>query len=58
VPAYVAAGFRGADARDCPPLDRCWSGASELASGVLGTTSVFVSGPGADALGTALLGSV
>jgi hypothetical protein len=56
-PAYVAAGFPGAAARDCPPLDRCWSSASELASGVLGTTSVFVSGPGARDLGAAVLGS-
>jgi hypothetical protein len=57
VPAYVAATFPGAEARDCPPLDHCWSSASELASGVLGTTSVFVSGPGARDLGAALLGS-
>ena len=56
VPAYVAAAFPGAVARDCPPLDRCWSSASDLASGVLGTTSVFVSGPGADAVGAALIG--
>jgi hypothetical protein len=58
VPAYVAAAFSGASGRDCPPLDRCWSDASTLASGVLGTTSVFVSGPGADAVGTALLGRI
>jgi len=56
VPAYVAAAFPGAATRDCPPLDRCWSSASELATGVLGKTSVFVSGPGASDLGAALLG--
>jgi hypothetical protein len=56
VPAYVAGAFPGAAARDCPPLDRCWSSASELASGVLGTTSIFVSGPGAGTVGAALLG--
>jgi len=57
VPAYVAAAFPGAVAGDCPPLDRCWTSGSELASGVIGTTSVFVSGPGARELGATLLGS-
>ena len=56
VPAYVAAAFPGAVSRDCPPLDRCWSSTYELASGVLGTSSVFASGPGADTVATALLG--
>jgi hypothetical protein len=55
VPAYVSAAFPGAAARDCPPLDRCWSSSSELAGGVLGTSSIFVSGPGAAAVGTTLL---
>jgi len=57
VPAYVAAAFPGAVTGDCPPLDRCWNSGSELASGVIGTTSVFVSGPGASGLGAALVGS-
>lgn len=55
VPAYVAAAFPGAVSRDCPPLDRCWSSTYELASGVLGTSSVFASGPGADTVAAALL---
>ena len=54
VPRYVEAAFPGATARDCPPLDRCWSSGSTLASGVLGTASVFASGPGADAIAAAL----
>jgi hypothetical protein len=58
VPAYVKAAFPSAEGRDCPPLDRCWSSASELASGVLGTASVFASGPEADVLGAALLGRI
>jgi hypothetical protein len=53
VPAYIAAAFPGAAAHDCPPLDRCWTSSSELASGVLGQTSVFVSGPGAAAAAAA-----
>jgi hypothetical protein len=55
VPSYIAAAFPGAAARDCPPLDRCWTGTYELASGVLGSKSVFASGPGADAAAAALL---
>jgi hypothetical protein len=54
VPRYVEAAFPGATPRDCPPLDHCWSSASTVASGVLGTTSVFASGPGADTLAAAL----
>jgi hypothetical protein len=52
---YVGAAFPGATARDCPPLDRCWSGSSDVASGVLGTTSVFAGGPASDTLAAALL---
>jgi hypothetical protein len=55
VPAYIAAAFPGAAARDCPPLDRCWTSTYELASGVLGQTAVFASGPGADTVAAALL---
>jgi hypothetical protein len=55
VPAYVAAAFPGAAFRDCPPLDRCWSGTYDLAAGVLGQVSVFASGPGADLAAAALL---
>jgi hypothetical protein len=51
---YVAAAFPGATAYDCPPLDHCWSGPSTLASGVLGTASVFASGPGSDTIAAAL----
>ncbi len=51
---YVGAAFPGATAYDCPPLDHCWSGRSTLASGVLGTTSVFASGPGADTIAEAV----
>ena len=36
VPAYAAAAFPGAIARDCPPLDRCWSTAWTVATGSLG----------------------
>ena len=54
VTSYVGAAFPGATANDCPPLDHCWSGASTLASGVLGTTSVFSSGPGSATLAAAL----
>jgi len=57
VPRYVAAAFPDASAGNCPPLDRCWSGSSaEVAAGVLDSTSVLVSGPGAAAVGAALLG--
>jgi len=54
VTPYVDAAFPGAARRDCPPLDHCWSSASTVASGVLGTTSVFASGPGADTVAAAL----
>ena len=56
VASYVAAAFPDVTAHDCPPLDHCWSGASSLASGVLGTTSVFASGPGGDTVAAALFG--
>ncbi len=56
LPRYVAAAFPDATAHDCPPLDRCWSTTTELAVGTLGETSVFVSGPGSDAVAAALLG--
>jgi hypothetical protein len=55
VPRYVEAAFPGASARDCPPLDRCWSSASTLASEVLGTTGIFASGPGAETVAATLL---
>jgi hypothetical protein len=54
VTRYVGAAFPGATARDCPPLDRCWSSTWDLASGVLGTTSVFASGPASDTIAAAL----
>jgi hypothetical protein len=52
---YVAAAFPGAAHHDCPPLDRCWSGTAELASGSLGETTVFASGPGSEAIAAALI---
>jgi hypothetical protein len=55
VPPYVEAAFPAAAARDCPPLDHCWSTPSRVASEVLGTTSIFASGPGAESIATALL---
>jgi hypothetical protein len=55
VASYVAAAFPGEHVSDCPPLDRCWSGSDQLAAGVLGTTSVFASGPGSAAIAAALL---
>lgn len=55
VPEYVGSAFPGASARVCPPLDHCWSSAWNVASVVLGTRSVFASGPGAEALASALL---
>ena len=55
VARYVGAAFPGAAERDCPPLDGCWSSASDIASGVLGSTSVFASGPASDTIATALL---
>jgi hypothetical protein len=55
VTRYVGAAFPGATARDCPPLDRCWSSTWEVALGVLGGTSVFASGPASDTIAAALL---
>jgi hypothetical protein len=55
VAPFVAAAFPGERVADCPPLDRCWSGSDELAAGVLGTTSVFASGPGSVRVAAALL---
>jgi hypothetical protein len=56
VPRYVAAAFSGLTAGDCPPLDRCWSGASEVAAVTLGATSILASGPAGRRLATALVG--
>jgi len=53
--AYLAAAFPGEVARNCPPLDRCWSGPSDLAVGTLGETTVFASGPGSAAIAADLL---
>ena len=53
--AYLAAAFPGGVPRDCPPLDRCYSGPSDLAVGTLGETTVFAAGPGSDAVAAALL---
>jgi hypothetical protein len=55
VPRFVSAAFGDATPRDCPPLDRCWSGAAELAAGVFGDRSVLVSGPGAELVAANLL---
>jgi hypothetical protein len=55
VPRFVTAAVGAATPRDCPPLDRCWSGTAELAAGVLGDRSVVVSGPGAEAVAADLL---
>lgn len=55
VPAYAAAAFPGATAHDCPPLDRCWSSASTVATGSLGDTAVLASGPGSDSVAAAIL---
>jgi hypothetical protein len=55
VTRYVGAAFPGATARDCPPLDRCWSSTWDVASGVLGDTSVFASGPASANVAAALL---
>ena len=52
---YVGAAFPGATARDCPPLDRCWSSTWDVASGVLGDTSVFASGPASATVAAMLL---
>jgi hypothetical protein len=56
VPRYLEAAFPGSSAHDCPPLDHCWSGSGDVASGVLGTTSIFATGPGSDAVAAALFG--
>jgi len=53
--AYLATAFPGEVARDCPPLDRCWSGPADLAVGMFGETAVFAAGPGSDAIAAALL---
>ncbi len=55
VPRYVEAAFPGATARDCPPLDHCWSSVSTVASEVLGTMGIFASGPGAETVAASLL---
>ena len=55
VTRYVGAAFPGATAHDCPPLDGCWSSTWDVAAGVLGSTSVFASGPASDTLAAALL---
>jgi hypothetical protein len=55
VDRYLSAAFPEATARDCPPLDRCWSATTDVAAGVLGDTGVLVSGPGADKIAAALL---
>jgi hypothetical protein len=55
VTRYVGAAFPGATARDCPPLDGCWSSSWDVAAGVLGSASVFASGPASDTLAAALL---
>jgi hypothetical protein len=52
---YIAVAFPGVAQHDCPPLDHCWSGASSVASAVLGTSSVFASGPAAGVVGAAVL---
>jgi hypothetical protein len=56
VPRYVSAAFGELASRDCPPLDRCWTGAGELAAGTVGETSVLVSGPEAAVVAANLLG--
>jgi hypothetical protein len=53
---YVAAAFPESSAADCPPLDRCWTGASGLAAVTLGATSILASGPAARDLAVALVG--
>jgi hypothetical protein len=55
VTRYVGAAFPGAAARDCPPLDRCWSSTWDVAFGVLGSMSVFASGPASDTIAATLL---
>ena len=58
VTRYVGAAFPGATARDCPPLDGCWSSTWHVAAGVLGSASVFASGPASDTLAAALLAQI
>jgi hypothetical protein len=55
VPRYVAAAFRGASSRTCPPLDACWG---DVAAGVYGTTSVIAAGPGSANVAAELLGAI
>ena len=52
---YVAAAFPVSTVRNCPPLDHCWSTTFELAFGTLDQTTVFTSGPAAEAIAAALL---
>jgi hypothetical protein len=53
---FVAAAFGGMTARDCPPLDRCWSAGTEVGAGALGARTVLAGGPQADAVAAGLLG--
>jgi hypothetical protein len=53
---FVAAAFGVTTARDCPPLDRCWSAGTEVGAGALGARTVLAGGPQADAVAAALLG--
>jgi hypothetical protein len=55
VTRYVGAAFPGPTARDCPPLDGCWASTWDVAAGVLGSTSVFASGPDSDTIAATLL---
>jgi hypothetical protein len=52
---YAAAAFPGASPRDCPPLDRCWTGPATLAAATIDRTSVFAAGPAAAAVAAAAL---
>jgi hypothetical protein len=56
VSRFVAAAFGATTARDCPPLDRCWSAGTEVGAGALGARTVLAGGPQADAVAAALLG--
>jgi hypothetical protein len=56
VPGVVTKSFGVTTGADCPPLDRCWSGATTLAAGTVSQRSVFASGPQADLVAAALLG--
>jgi hypothetical protein len=55
VARYVAAAFGEMASLDCPPLDRCWTGATDLAAVTSSDTSILVSGPGAAAIASGLL---